>query len=149
MRAHAGRAGGGGAVRINNWSDEEGFPGDFALQEANRRRSLQSRAGRKALKRLERALLAMEEKKLYADVLVDPNGEVCAIGAVMVQEKMDEGRVARGSRGVLVRALRGGGHGRLRRGARIPEECAARSHLVERRAARQVPRKGGTGRCLK
>ena len=38
-----------------------------------------------------RALLAMEEKKLYADVLVDPNGEVCAIGAVMVQEKMDEG----------------------------------------------------------
>lgn len=69
-----------------NWSDDESFPGQFRIWQANCRRSLRGKAGQKALRRLEAALLAMPEKALIAGKLVNSNAEVCAIGALAKAE---------------------------------------------------------------
>lgn len=66
-------------MRIN-FTDEEDRPGQFALWQANCRRSLQSKAGQASLRRLEAALLAMPEKALISGKLVDADGQVCALG---------------------------------------------------------------------
>ena len=77
-------------MRVSCTYDEE-YPGEFALWQANCRRSRRSAKGRAALEQLERALTGMPVKKLGYDILVEPSGEVCAIGAQMVQEAMDGG----------------------------------------------------------
>jgi len=64
------------------YSDEEDYPGQFGLWQANCRRSLKGRAGQAALRELEAALLALPEKRLIADKMIDAEGEVCAIGAL-------------------------------------------------------------------
>ena len=69
-----------------NWTDDEDFPGQFNLWQANCRRSLKSKAGQAALKRLEAALVAMPEKRLIAGKLVASEGQVCAIGALAKAE---------------------------------------------------------------
>lgn len=68
-------------MRIN-YSDDEDFPGQFHLWQANCDRSLRSKAGQAALLRLEAALLAMPEKSLWRGNLVASDGSVCAIGAL-------------------------------------------------------------------
>jgi hypothetical protein len=75
-------------MRIN-YSDEEEVPGQFALWDANCRRSIQGKAGQKALREFETALLAMTEKRLIKDVLVDETGAVCAIGAYARSKGLD------------------------------------------------------------
>ncbi len=65
-----------------SYSDEEDVPGQFALFQANCRRSLQGKAGQIALRELEAALLALPDKRLIAEKLIDADGEVCAIGAL-------------------------------------------------------------------
>ena len=74
-----------------NYSEEEDYPGQFDLWQANCRRSRQGRKGRAALKKLEAALEQMPIKRLEHNVLVEPDGLVCAIGAQMVQEGIDQG----------------------------------------------------------
>jgi hypothetical protein len=68
-------------MRIN-YTEDEDYSGQFNLWQANCQRSINGKAGQKALKELEAALLALPEKRLIADELEDSEGEVCAIGAV-------------------------------------------------------------------
>lgn len=68
-------------MRIS-YSEDEDFPGQFALWEANSRRSLAGKKGQAALRELEQALLALPEKKLIANKLQDAEGQVCALGAL-------------------------------------------------------------------
>ena len=72
-------------------ADNEEYPGQFALWEANCTRSISGRKGQKALRALERALLLMPKKRLERDLVVEKSGEMCAIGAQLVQGKIDDG----------------------------------------------------------
>jgi hypothetical protein len=65
-----------------NYSDDEYFPGQFALWQANCWRSLQGKAGQAALRELERALLSLPSRRLIEGALQDATGDVCAIGAL-------------------------------------------------------------------
>lgn len=69
-----------------NYTDDEEYPGQFALWQGNCTRSLRSKAGQAALTRLEAALLALPEKKLIKGKLVNSREEVCAIGALAKAE---------------------------------------------------------------
>lgn len=64
------------------YSDEEDYPGQFELWQANCLRSLQGKKGQTALRELEAALLALPEKRLIAEKLEDSDGQVCALGAL-------------------------------------------------------------------
>ena len=74
-----------------SYSDEEDYQGQFELWQANCRRSRRGRKGQATLRELEAALHAMPVKELHADVLVEPTGEACAIGAMLLQRKVNEG----------------------------------------------------------
>ena len=65
-----------------NYTEDEDFPGQFNIWQANCRRSLRGKRGQAALKRLDAALLAMPEKALRSGKLVAHDGSVCAIGAL-------------------------------------------------------------------
>lgn len=64
------------------YAEEEDFPGQAELWDANRLRSLKGQKGQAALRELEAALLALPSKQLIADELEDAEGNVCAIGAL-------------------------------------------------------------------
>ena len=72
------------------YSDEEEYGGEFALWQANCERSLAGRKGQRALQRLDSALERMPAKRLEHEVLVEPGGAVCAIGAQVVEERIEE-----------------------------------------------------------
>lgn len=63
------------------YSEDEDYPGQFELWQANCRRSLRGKQGQKELRELRAALLALPEKKLLRGELYDDHGGVCAIGA--------------------------------------------------------------------
>lgn len=71
-----------------SYSDEEDYPGQFALWNGNVNRSLQGKRGRAALRFLRESLLALPEKRLIANAIAR-DGEVCAIGAVLVHRQPD------------------------------------------------------------
>ena len=71
------------------FSDDEERPGQFALWDANCRRSMRGKRGQAALRELEAALLAMPEKRLIRDLLTDDDGGVCAIGAYARHKGLD------------------------------------------------------------
>ena len=64
------------------YSEEEDFAGQFELWQANCHRSMQGKKGQAVLREMETALLALPSKRLITGNLVDPHGEVCAIGAL-------------------------------------------------------------------
>ena len=64
------------------YSDEEDFPGQFGLWQANCNRSISGQQGQSALRDLESALLALPAKRLIAGEL-DDGEDVCAIGALV------------------------------------------------------------------
>ena len=72
-----------------NYSDEEDFPGQYELWQANCRRSLRSRAGQRELRELEAALLALPEKRLIHGALQDGTGGMCAIAAYGQRKGVD------------------------------------------------------------
>ena len=74
-----------------SFSDEEDYQGQFNLWHANCWRSRRGRKGQATLRELEAALLTMPVKELHVDVLVEPTGEACAIGAMLLQRKVNEG----------------------------------------------------------
>lgn len=78
-------------MRIN-CSEDEDRPGQFALWEANCRRSLKGKPGQAALRDFEAALLALPEKRLIRDLLVDDDGGVCAIGCYARHKGVDLSR---------------------------------------------------------
>lgn len=71
------------------YSEEEDYPGQFGLWQANCQRSLKGRAGQTALRELEAALLALPDKRLIAGKMIDSDGEVCAIGALAKHKGRD------------------------------------------------------------
>lgn len=64
-----------------SYSEEENYPGQFELWQANCRRSLRGKSGQKELRALRDALLALPDKRLIHGLLVNEDGEVCAVGA--------------------------------------------------------------------
>ncbi len=72
-----------------NYSDEEDYPGQYALWQANCRRSLRGRAGQRELRELEAALLALPEKRLIRNALTDDDGGVCAIACYAKHKGFD------------------------------------------------------------
>lgn len=64
-----------------SYSDEEDYPGQFGLWQANCERSLRGKEGQAELRELRAALLALPEKRLIHQDLEDGQGGVCAIGA--------------------------------------------------------------------
>jgi hypothetical protein len=68
------------------FSEDEDFNNASILWEANQERSLKSRHGQQALRRLEAALLALQEPKLVADAIEDADGLVCGLGALAKHE---------------------------------------------------------------
>lgn len=72
-----------------NWSDDEDRPGQFALWDANCRRSLKGKAGQLALREFEAALLALPEKRLIHGRLTDDVGGVCAIACYAKYKGVD------------------------------------------------------------
>lgn len=75
-----------------NWCDEEDRPGQFALWNANCRRSLRGKAGQRELRELETALLALPEKRLIHGALQDDDGGVCAIACYAKHKGVDLSR---------------------------------------------------------
>lgn len=69
-------------IRFN---EEEDFNNAAILWEANQERSLKSRKGQAALRRLEAALIALPEPKLIADA-IESDGLVCGLGALAKHE---------------------------------------------------------------
>lgn len=68
------------------YSEDEDYPGQFALFRGNMNRSIASKAGRAALADLRAALDALPEKRLVGHYLVK-DGEVCANGALVAYRR--------------------------------------------------------------
>lgn len=71
------------------FSEDEDFNNAAILWEANQERSLKSRKGQAALRRLEAALLALPEPKLVADAIKTADGLVCGLGALAKHENYE------------------------------------------------------------
>ncbi len=71
------------------YKDDEEYGGEFALWQANCKRSLRGKRGQAALRELEAALIALPEKRLISGVIED-DGQVCAVGAVIKARGMIE-----------------------------------------------------------
>lgn len=72
------------------FSEDEDFNNAAILWEANQERSLKSKKGQAALRRLEAALLALPEPKLIADAIEDVDGLVCGLGALAKHERLKD-----------------------------------------------------------
>ena len=72
-----------------NWSDQEDYPGQFDLFQANCERSLRGKQGQEELGELRTALLALSDKRLIHGLLEDEEGGVCAIGAYAKHKGLD------------------------------------------------------------
>jgi hypothetical protein len=68
------------------YNEDEDFPGQGELWQANVERSLRGRAGQRALRELLEALEALPDKRLIEGHLVK-DGEVCTLGALVVEKK--------------------------------------------------------------
>lgn len=71
------------------FKEDEDYNNAAILWEANQERSLKSRRGQAALRRLEVALLALPEPKLIADA-IESNGMVCGLGALAKYENYQD-----------------------------------------------------------
>lgn len=76
-----------------NYSEDEQFPGQFHLWQANCDRSLRGRPGQAALRELEAALVALPTKRLITNEL-DNGVDCCAIGAVVRHRGLDPEKIA-------------------------------------------------------
>lgn len=70
---------------------DEDFPGQWGLWEGARKQAFSSRRGQLNLRRLRDALIALPEPKLLSTRLADHTGAVCAMGALYVQTKIEQG----------------------------------------------------------
>jgi hypothetical protein len=85
-----------------SYSEDEAYPGQHALWQANCRRSLAGKAGQAALRDLVAALEALPAPVLIAHHLAR-KGEVCAVGAVVLHRKVNLGQ----ARDAVLRELEG------------------------------------------
>lgn len=75
-----------------NYSEDEQYAGQFELWQANVKRSLHGKKGQLALQVLKETLLALPEKRLIRGEIATEEGEVCAIGSVLVHRTPEEKR---------------------------------------------------------
>ncbi len=83
------------------YSDDEAHPGQFALYRANSSRQIAGRKGQAALRDLERALLELPTKRLISGSIAK-DGEVCAVGALLVLKRQGAGMTREGAIADLV-----------------------------------------------
>jgi hypothetical protein len=76
-------------MRIN-YSDEENFPGQYELWQANCERSIAGNVGQSVLREMEAALLALPNKRLIRNA-VACGGDVCAVGAFLLMRRVKDG----------------------------------------------------------
>jgi hypothetical protein len=81
-------------ARINYSEDDEDYPGQYALWQANCDRSFAGRHGQATLREVEAALLAMPSKRLHQNIVAH-EGEVCAVGAYLVHKRATEKGITR------------------------------------------------------
>lgn len=72
----------------SNYTDDEGYPGQFAMWRGQVKSAIRGRRGQAFLKDLLAALDAMPEKRLIQNDLVR-GGEVCTIGALGLVRGID------------------------------------------------------------
>jgi len=72
--------------------DDEFYPNQAAMWWANVSRALKGRKGQQALMDLEQALLDLPEKRLISGYLA-ADGEVCALGALALSRRVEQGEV--------------------------------------------------------
>ena len=77
-----------------NYTEDEDFPGQFDLWQANCDRSLKGRKGQRELHVLREALLALPVKSLAYGVLETSDGEMCAIGVYAKYKGLDLSELA-------------------------------------------------------
>jgi len=70
-------------VSRTTYGEDEDYPGQFDLWQANLARSFNGKAGRAALTDLRAALLALPRKRLIANRLA-ADGDVCTVGALLL-----------------------------------------------------------------
>lgn len=70
---------------------DEYFPGQQWLWERNLERNFSGAAGQAKLRELRDALLALPGKRLIETRLADEAGQVCALGALAVQRRVEAG----------------------------------------------------------
>lgn len=76
--------------RISYSDDDEDYPGQYALWQANCRRSIQGAVGQRVMREMEAALLALPSQRLIQHA-VSLDGEVCAVGAYVAAQKAKSG----------------------------------------------------------
>lgn len=72
-------------------SDMDEFPGQLELYRANTDRAISGKRGQKFLRELRDALLILPQKRLIVADFSN-GGEVCALGALAVKRRLDEGK---------------------------------------------------------
>jgi hypothetical protein len=72
-----------------SYSDDEDYPGQFELWQANCIRSLRGKHGQEELRVLRAALLTLPDKRLIHGLLIDEEGGVCAVGAYAKHKGLD------------------------------------------------------------
>jgi len=72
-----------------SYSDDEDYPGQYALWQANCERSARGKVGQRVLREMEAALLALPSPRLIANA-VSLRGEVCAVGAYLAAKKAQQ-----------------------------------------------------------
>jgi hypothetical protein len=71
------------------YSEDEDYPGQFSLYQANCKRSIRGKMGQEELKELRAALLSLPDERLIRGSLQDEEGGVCAIGAYAKHKGLD------------------------------------------------------------
>lgn len=72
-----------------SYSEDEDYPGQFNLWQANCQRSLRGKVGQRELRELEAALLALPDKRLIHGLLTDDDGGVCAVACYAKHKGLD------------------------------------------------------------
>jgi hypothetical protein len=72
-----------------SYSEDEDYPGQFSLYQANCNRSIRGKMGQEELKELRAALLSLPDERLIHGSLQDEEGGVCAIGAYAKHKGLD------------------------------------------------------------
>lgn len=90
--------------RFGDYYDDE-FNNQGRLWWANCERALKGRKGKAALAELREAMLALPEPVLIAGRLANEQGQVCAVGAMVVHRRVAEGRERATVLGELARLI--------------------------------------------
>jgi hypothetical protein len=77
--------------RINVSEDCDEFPNAAELWHANIQRSLAGRKGQAILRELRDALLALPQKRLIDEYVANEQGEVCTVGALLLERRVRAG----------------------------------------------------------